>query len=94
MIVIKKNIMRLFLIIITIVGLTISLYNNINDNINRIIANKKSLVELEVYYGDLISKEESLKSEVTKLSDPDYVARYAKEKYLYSTDGEIIIRFE
>ena len=33
-----------------------------------------------------------LKSEVAKLQDPDYVARYAREKYLYSKSGEIIIR--
>ena len=37
-------------------------------------------------------KEEELKATVTKLQDPDYVARYAREKYLYSKDGEIIIR--
>ena len=28
-----------------------------------------------------------LKVEVEKLQDPDYVARYAREKYLYSKDG-------
>ena len=37
-------------------------------------------------------KEDELKATVTKLQDPDYVARYAREKYLYSKDGEIIIR--
>ena len=30
--------------------------------------------------------------EVTKLQDEDYVLRYAREKYGYSTDGELIIR--
>ena len=40
----------------------------------------------------LKDKEDELNNTVTKLQDPDYVARYAREKYLYSKDGEIIIR--
>ena len=39
-------------------------------------------------------KEEVLKSDATKLQDPDYVARYAREKYLYSKDGEIILQIK
>lgn len=40
----------------------------------------------------LKEKEEELKVDVDKLQDPDYVARYAREKYMYSKDGEIILR--
>ena len=40
----------------------------------------------------LKEKEDELKGQVNKLQDPDYIARYAREKYLYSKDGEIIIR--
>ncbi|MEG0994666.1 MAG: septum formation initiator family protein [Bacilli bacterium] len=40
----------------------------------------------------LKEEEEALKVDVEKLKDPDYVARYAREKYLYSKDGEFIIR--
>ncbi|MEG1494962.1 MAG: septum formation initiator family protein [Bacilli bacterium] len=46
---------------------------------------EKQLVELK-------QKEEVLKVDVEKLQDPDYIARYAREKYLYSKDGEFIIR--
>ncbi len=35
---------------------------------------------------------ESLSIDVEKLKDPEYVARYLKEKYFYSSDGEYIIR--
>ena len=38
------------------------------------------------------SEEEKLQSEVTKLQDDDYILRYAKEKFLYSENGELIIR--
>ena len=37
-------------------------------------------------------KEEALKVDADKLQDPDYIARYAREKYLYSKDGEFILR--
>ena len=40
----------------------------------------------------LKEKEEQLKVEVDRLEDPDYVARFAREKYMYSKDGEIILR--
>ena len=40
----------------------------------------------------LKEKEEELKVEVDRLEDPDYVARFAREKYMYSKDGEIILR--
>lgn len=40
----------------------------------------------------LEEEEEYLKVEVEKLQDPDYVARYAREQYLYSRDGEFNIR--
>ena len=40
----------------------------------------------------LQEEEEVLKTDLQKLDDPNYVARYAREKYLYSKDGEYIIR--
>ena len=40
----------------------------------------------------LKEKEEELKVDASKLQDPDYIARYAREKYSYSKDGEIILR--
>lgn len=46
---------------------------------------KKKLVTLK-------EKEEELKVDASKLQDPDYIARYAREKYSYSKDGEIILR--
>ena len=48
--------------------------------------------ELEKELNILKEKEEELQVDANKLQNPDYVARYAREKYLYSKDGEIIIR--
>lgn len=41
---------------------------------------------------NLKDKEEKLQVDADKLQDPDYIARYAREKYSYSKDGEIILR--
>ena len=35
---------------------------------------------------------EDLKTEINKLQDADYVARYARENYLYTKDGEYVIK--
>lgn len=41
---------------------------------------------------DLREKEDELRADADRLQDPDYIARYAREKYLYSKDGEFIIK--
>lgn len=48
--------------------------------------------ELEDELIILKNKEKRLKSDANKLQDPDYIARYAREKYLYSKDGEFILK--
>lgn len=58
----------------------------------KIIENHNETRELTAKYEELLKEEKSLKSEVAKLEDPDYVARYASEKFLYSKDGMTIIR--
>ena len=56
-----------------------------------IISNKNKKIELEKQYNQLMNKEDELNDEVNKLQDPEYVAKYAREKYLYTKDGELII---
>ncbi len=60
-------------------------------NINRLEKEEQYLVDELLA---LKKQEEELKTEVKKLKDPDYVARYAREKYLYSKDGEYVIRID
>lgn len=42
----------------------------------------------------LQDKKANLKIEIQKLNDPEYVARYAKENYLYSADGEYVLKID
>ena len=58
----------------------------------QIVENKRQLFNLNDKYDELLSDWESLNSEVVKLHDSDYVARYAREKYMYSLPNEIIIK--
>lgn len=58
----------------------------------KIMANNKEIALLENSYKELLDSEIALKSEVEKLQNSEYVKRYAKEKYLYTKDNELIIR--
>ena len=52
----------------------------------------KEKKELEAELTALKEKEEELKVDANKLQNPEYVARYAREKYMYSKDGEYILK--
>lgn len=54
--------------------------------------NKQKINLLQTSYEDLLNNEEALKAEVEKLKNPEYIERYAKEKFLYTKENEIIIR--
>ena len=59
-----------------------------------IFTNIKEKSVLENEYMNKLEEEELLKSEIEKLQDEEYIARYAREKYLYSKDGEIILKID
>ncbi len=48
--------------------------------------------KLEKELTSLKEKEDELEADVERLQDKDYIARYAREKYYYSKDGEYILR--
>ena len=56
------------------------------------LENQKSVLEEQLV--SLKEEEQNLKTEIQKLQDPEYIARYARENYLYSKDGEYIIQIE
>ena len=51
-------------------------------------------INLENELTTLKEEEEELKIEIDRLKDPDYLARYARENYLYSKDGEYVIKID
>lgn len=57
------------------------------------IADKyKEKNELNENLEKLKEEEQVLSTNVEKLKDPEYVARYLREKFLYSKEGEYIIK--
>ena len=79
------------------IGLIISIVlctTSFLTNGRQIVDNKKEMQNLEQEYQDKLAEEEELKDEINKLQDPEYMARYAREKYLYSKNNEIIIKIE
>ncbi len=62
--------------------------------ITQIVKTKQEITNMEVLYNDKLSEEEILNDEINKLEDPKYMAKYAREKYLYSKKDEIILKIE
>ena len=71
----------IFILVVTFVSYSFNLYH--------LTIEKK---EKEEEYLQLQEESEYLRNEITKLNNPEYIARYARENYAYSKDGEIIVK--
>ncbi len=83
---------RFFFLSICFVGVLFLFVGSIFKDWLTIMNNKQMIASMTLKYEKLLAEEESLNSEVTKLHDSDYIARYARERYMYSLPGEIIIK--
>ena len=63
-------------------------------NLKQVNEMKDELKDLKILEESLKEKEEATEADIKRLSDPLYVARYAREKYFYSRTGEFVLRFE
>ena len=63
-------------------------------NIYTIYDLQKEKEELEKKYIQLQEESENLKIDIEKLNDPDYLANYARENYLYSKEGEYVLQLK
>lgn len=85
----RKKTMVLTLIALCVIVVSTYVFSTYFFEIYNIYVEKK---ELTKEIAELGVEEEKLKSDVQKLKDPEYIARYAREKYSYSKDGEYIIK--
>ena len=83
---------RMFFLVVVFTSIIGYLSYSFFSNVNKIMEIRKEKNELSDKLANLKDEEDTLNSDIKKLKDPDYVARYAREKYLYSKDGELIIR--
>ena len=87
----RRRIILICLMMIICIGI---IAGSVLKDLLAVMDNKKQAIVLKEKYNDLLKEEKKLKSEVTKLKDPDYVARYARETYYYSLPGEVIIKMK
>ena len=84
----RSFILSLLVIFLLLLALVAVVYNDFNQ----VIINKKEIKNLKNEYDLLKEEEAALNVEVTKMQDSDYISRYAREKYMFSKEGEIILR--
>ena len=77
-----------FLVIVITLGYTLVI------NLKEIGYLNKEMNGLEEEYSLLLDEEATITADIKRLQDPTYIARYVREKYFYSKDGEIILRIE
>ncbi len=90
----KKERKRLLIISIVIISLLTLLVGSVYKDWKQILKNRRTENELSKKYEKLLEDETKLNAEITKLEDSEYLMRYAKEKYMLSRDGDIIIKMD
>ena len=85
---------RVFFTVIVILGIISTLGYNRIVNVLKIIEMKDEKNILQEKIVKLDEEKEELELDIRRLEDPDYIAKYVREKYLYSKDGEIILRLD
>lgn len=90
----RKRVKRIILVTLLCLGINAYVLYSVGSILKDVHTMKNEDKELNVKLDNLKDEEEVLKSEVKKLKDPVYVAKYAREKFLYSGDNEYIIRMK
>lgn len=90
----SKSKIRIFISLIIFGSVTCALGYNCLCNILKIQDMKEEKVDLQNKLISLQEEKETLETDILKLEDPDYIAKYVREKYFYSKDGELILRLE
>lgn len=77
-----------FIVVISTLGYTLFF------NVCQIIDLKLNMIDLKEKKLELEDEEKVIEADIKRLQNPEYIARYAREKYFYSKPGEIILRIE
>lgn len=90
----RKTIFRMTFLFVGFIISTVLFVSTFFSYTTQIYKTKQEIAEIKEIYNEKLEDEEELKSEISKLQDPEYMAKYAREKYLYSGKDEIIIKIE
>lgn len=90
---VKKSIVKLVLRIISISIIMYSCITAFSYVIKlKTLSDKEKKLESELL--QLKENEDKLKTDILKLNDKEYIARYAREHYLYTKDGEYALKID
>ena len=90
----RKTKSRMFVIFVFFGIVIITLGYTLFTNLQQISSINKEKVILNKEMDSLNEEKESLEADIARLSDSEYVARYARERYFYSKDGELVLRID
>lgn len=88
----RKKVLRFVFFGVLSICFVIYFFSIVFDMTVEISGKYKEKNDLNEELNRLKEKEEELSTDVQKLQDPEYVARYLREKYLYSKSDEFIIK--
>lgn len=74
------------------VGISAVLIYTLSISAFRVIERRQDLASLQQKKEELEADKKMLSEEVKLLDDEDYVVRYAREKYIFSKDGEEVVK--
>ena len=91
----KKGIRGKFmLLLIVFVVLFVSLFCSLKSSYMQVHEKISEKENLAIKYNELLDEQDMLEKEVVKMQNPEYIGRYVREKYMYSKDGELILRID
>ena len=90
----RKRTRRIIFITLLCIAINSYVIYSIGSILNNVYEMKNENKKVNEKLNNLKEEEDVLKSEVKKLKDPVYIAKYAREKFLYSGDNEYIIRMK
>ena len=90
----SKSKVRIFIAFIVFSVIACNLGYNLFTNVVGISGMLKEKKQLKEQLVNLEDEKKVLESDIQKLEDPDYIAKYVREKYFYSKDGEVILRLD
>lgn len=90
----SKYKIRIFLALLVFGMVTAGLGYNLFNNVISIVKMSNEKKELKNQIAVLAKEKENLELDIQRLNDPDYIAKYVREKYFYSKEGELILRMD
>ena len=90
----KNKSTRIFFVALICLAVNAYVIYGVVNTLSEVNKKEQEKVLLNKTLINLKEKNEELKVEANKLHDAEYVAKYAREKYMYSGQNEYIIRIK